>query len=158
MKKLVSTLAATAFFAGILFTGCNSSSNKIDNAEDKVMDAKEAVIDAQIDLNQARQDSITEFEQYKTKYQNQIIANEKSIAELRVGFVGASQENKALYEKKLTELEEKNRRLKIKLAEHNEEGTAQWRTFKTEFQRDMDELGKAFSEFEDSTGINRKNN
>jgi len=148
MKKIVSTLAATMFVAGILLTSCFSPSQKIDNAEKKVMDAKEAVIDAQIDLNQVRQDSITEFQQFNTEFQNQIIANEKSIAALKLSFVGASRENKALYEKKLAELEEKNNNLKIKLAEHNEGDTDKWQSFKSDFKRDMDELGKAFSDFD----------
>lgn len=147
MKKIVFTLAATAFIAGILLTSCNSSSKKIENAEDKVLDAKEAVIDAQSDLNLARQDSVTEFQKFKTEFQNQISANEKSIAGLKLTIAGASQENKILYEKKVAELEEKNSNLKIKLAEYKEGETDQWQTFKSEFKRDMTELGKAFSDF-----------
>jgi hypothetical protein len=147
MKKLVFNLAATVFFAGILFTSCNSSSQKIENAEDKVLDAKEAVIDAQSDLNLARQDSVTEFQQFKTDFQNQISANEKSIAGLKINYVGANKESKVLYDKKLAELEVKNNDLKIKLAEFKEGETDKWQTFKMEFKRDMDELGKAFSDF-----------
>jgi hypothetical protein len=112
MKKIVITLAATAFFAGILFTSCNSPSQKIEKAGDKLLDAKEAVIDAKIDLTLARQDSISEFHQFKTEFQNQIIANEKTIAGLKLSIAGASRENKILFEKKLAELEEKNSNLK----------------------------------------------
>lgn len=147
MKKNVFTLAATAFSAVVILTSCNSSSQKIDNAEDKLDDARESVIDAKSDLNMALQDSITEFQQIKTEFQNQIIANEKSIAGLKLSFEDASQENKILYEKKLAELEEKNTKLKIQLAEYNEGETDQWEKFKSEFKRDMDELGKAFSDF-----------
>jgi predicted RNase H-like nuclease (RuvC/YqgF family) len=150
MKKIVFTLAATAFFAGILFTSCNSSSQKINNAEDKVLDAQEQVIDAKIDLTQARQDSITEFQQFKTDFQNQIIANEKTISGLKVSIADASQEDKALYEKKLAEMEEKNNNLKVKLAEFKEGESDKWQNFKMEFKRDMDELGKAFSDFTNS--------
>lgn len=147
MKKIVFTLAATAFFAGILFTSCNSSSQKIDNAEDKVLDAQEQVIDAKIDLTQARQDSITEFQQFKTDFQNQISANEKAIAGLKLSIADANQGNNVLYEKKVAELEERNSDMKIKLAEYKKGETDQWQTFKSEFKRDMDELGKAFSDF-----------
>lgn len=147
MKKIVFTLAAIAFFAGILFTSCNSQSQKIENAEDNLQDKKEAVIDAKIDLTLARQDSVSEFQQIKTDFQNQIRTNEKTIAGLKLGTVGASHENKVLYEKKLVELEERNNELKIKLAEYKEGETDQWKTFKLEFKRDMDELGKAFSDF-----------
>lgn len=147
MKKNVFTLAATAFSAVVILTSCNSSSQKIDNAEDKLNDARESVIDAKSDLNMALQDSITEFQQVKTEFQNQIIANEKSIAGLKLSFADASQENKILYEKKLAELEDKNSKLKIQLAEYKEGETDQWEKFKSEFKHDMDELGKAFSDF-----------
>ncbi|MGM0621697.1 MAG: hypothetical protein ACQETJ_11675 [Bacteroidota bacterium] len=150
MKKIVFTLAATAFIAGIFLTSCNSSSQKIENAEDNVQDAKEAVVDAKSDLNQAYQDSITEFQQFKTDFQNQISANEKTIAGLKLSIADASQEDKVLYEKKLAELEEKNNDLRIKLAEYKEGETDQWQSFKMEIKRDMDELGKEFSNFKDS--------
>lgn len=147
MKKLVFTLAATAFFAGILFTSCNSPSQKIENAEDRVQNSQEAVIDAKIDLTMARQDSISEFQQFKTNYQNQIRTNEKTIAALKTNIADASQENKVAFEKKLTILEERNNELKVKLGEYKEGDKAQWESFKSEFKSDMDDLGKAFTDF-----------
>ncbi len=147
MKKTIFTLAATAFFAAILLAGCNSSWKKIENAEDKVKDSKEAVIDAKIDLNQARKDSLAEFQQFKTAYQNEISANEKTIAGLKLSYAGATRENKAIYDKKLAGLEKKNNDMKIKLAEYKGGGTDQWQTFKMEFKSDMEQLGKAFSDF-----------
>ncbi len=147
MKKIVFNLTAIVFIAGILLTACNSQSQKIDNAEKNVLDAKEAVIDAQSDLNLARQDSVTEFQQFKLEFENRITANEKSIEELKVKIVNASNENKVLYETKLAELQKRNNELKVKLAEYKEDGTDKWQTFKSEFKRDMDELGKAFADF-----------
>jgi len=147
MKKIIFTLAATAFITGILLTSCNSPSQKIKNAGDKVQDAKEAVTDAESNMNLARQDSITEFQQFKTEYQNQISANEKSIAGLKLSFEDVSPENKVLYEKKLAEFAEKNSEMSIKLAAYKEGETGQGQTFQSEFKRDMDELGKAFSDF-----------
>jgi len=44
-------------------------------------------------------------------------------------------------------LENRNSELKIKLADYKEDETKQWQTFKSEFKRDMDELGKAFADF-----------
>lgn len=49
-------------------------------------------------------------------------------------------------EKKLAELEQKNKALKEKLAEYKEDGNEQRKSFKTEFNHDMKELGKAFSD------------
>ena len=147
MKKIVFTLAATALIAGVLFTSCNSSSRKIKNAEDKVLDAKEAVIDTKIDLTQARQVSVNEFQQFKTDFQNLISSNEKKIAGLKLSIADASQKNKVQFGKKLSVLEKRNNELKIKLAEYEKDETDQWKAFKLEFKHDMDELGKAFSDF-----------
>ncbi len=147
MKKIVFTLAATALIAGVLFTSCNSSSRKIKNAEDKVLDAKEAVIDTKIDLTQARQVSVNEFQQFKTDFQNLISTNEKKIAGLKLSIADASQKNKIQFGEKLSVLEKRNNELKIKLAEYKEDETDQWKAFKLEFKHDMDELGKAFSDF-----------
>lgn len=147
MKKIIFTLVATVFIAGMLLTSCNTKSQKVENAEEELQDAREDVTNARIDLNLARQDSINEFQLFKTNSQNQIIANERTIAGLKLSIADASQEKKILYEKKLVELEQKNNDLKIKLAEYNEEGTDQWKEFQSEFKRDMDELGDAFSNF-----------
>ncbi len=147
MKKLMFTLAIFFCTVGIVFTGCVSPSKKVENAEDKLIDSKNAVLDAKIEQNQAHQDSITEYQQFKIKSENRIIANEKSIEELRVKILDANVENKALYETKLAELQKKNYELKIKLADFEEEGTDKWQSFKNEFLHDMDELGKSFSDF-----------
>ncbi|HKI87551.1 MAG TPA: hypothetical protein VKA38_00900 [Draconibacterium sp.] len=107
MKKMLFTWAVTIFMTGVILIGCNSPAQKVKNAEDKVQDAKKAVLDAQSDLNQAHQDSITEYQQFKIEFENRITANEKSIEELRVKIVSANEENKVLYETKLTELQKR---------------------------------------------------
>ena len=147
MKKILFTLAVTTFIAGAIFTGCVSPSQKLKNAEENVIDAKNAVLDAQSDLNQAHQDSITEYQQFKIESENRIIANEKSIEELRVKIVSTNDENRVLYETKLADLQKRNYELKIKLDEYKVDETDKWQTFKSEFKHDMDELGKAFSDF-----------
>lgn len=147
MKKTLFTLAVTTFIAGAIFTGCVSPSQKLENAEENVIDAKKAVLDAQSDLNQARQDSITEYQQFKIESENRITANEISIEELQVKIVSANDENRALYVTKLAELQKRNYELKIKLDEYKVDETNKWQTFKSEFKHDMDELGKAFSDF-----------
>jgi len=152
MKKTIFILI-TVFIAGTIFTGCVSPSQKLKNAEDKVIDSKNAVLDARSELNQAYQDSITEYQQFKIESENRIIANEKSIEELRVKIVSANEENKVLYQTKLADLQKRNSELKIKLTEYKADNTNKWKEFKTEFKNDMDELGKAFSDF---TTINDK--
>ncbi len=46
-----------------------------------------------MDLTQ--KDSLTAYQQFKVEFDKQIIANEKSIAELKASFADANKENKA---------------------------------------------------------------
>lgn len=147
MKKILFTLAVTTFIAGTIFTGCVSPSKKVEKAEEKVIEAKKDAIEARSELNQAYQDSITEYQQFKIEAENRITANEKSIEELRVKIVSANDENRVLYQTKLADLQKRNSELKIKLAEYKTDNTDKWKEFKTEFKNDLNELGKAFSDF-----------
>jgi hypothetical protein len=147
MKKTFFTVALSTILAGFLFTNCQSSAKKIENAEDKLHDAKVAVVEAQIDLNVARLDSITAYQRFKNESDERIVMYDKSIAEFRTKVANERQENRARYEKTLAGLEQKNRDLKKKLDEYREDGKTDWEIFKAEFNKDMEELGKAFRDF-----------
>ena len=69
MKKTIFTLAIAMFMAGGILTGCQSSKTKVENAKDKVVEANQ-------ELNQARRDSI---QQFKTETAERINNNEKSM-------------------------------------------------------------------------------
>jgi len=90
MKKILIALAVILFIAGSTFTGCDSPSQKVQNAEDNVQNAKEAVLDAKSDLNLARQDSISVVQQFKSEYEIQIVANEKRTAKMKLSFADAN--------------------------------------------------------------------
>ena len=147
MNKTIYTLAVSLFFAGTFITSCTSPSQKVENAEEKVLDAKKEMKEAKNELNVILQDSVTEYRQFRIVYDNKIIANEKSIAELKLNIASANKENKVSYKKKLAELERKNNDLKIELAEYKADGADNWNEFKNEFKNDMDELGKEFADF-----------
>jgi len=86
------------------------------------------------------------IQQFKNESEAIISANEKNIAELKIKIAKEKKENKASYEKKLAELEQKNSDLRKKLNEYKAEGEDDWNIFKAEFSHDMDELGKAFKD------------
>jgi hypothetical protein len=143
MKKTIFTLAITAFIAGTVFTSCESSVKKTDIAEEKVQDAKNNELDAQINLNKAQQDSIAEYKQFKKESEEKLAQNEKSIAEFKTRIAKEKKENKAEYEKKLAELEQKNTDMKKVLDDYKNEGKDKWTSFKTKFNHDMDEITNA---------------
>lgn len=136
-------MAGTALLAGAILSGCKSSTKKVENARENLQDAKENVVDAKIELNQALQDSIQSF---RTELEPKISSYDKSIAELKTKIAAQKKDNKAAYEKALTELELKNNQLKKNLQQYKEDGLNNWTTFKKEFKHDMDELGKAISD------------
>lgn len=144
VKNTILILAVTVFIAGEMFSGCHSSAEKAGNAREKVQDAKDKVVEANQELYQALKDSI---QQFKNESEEKIIAYEKSIAEFKARIAEEKEENKAKYEKKLAELEQKNSDLKKKLEDFVEEGEDQWKSFKSEFNHDMEELGKALKSF-----------
>jgi len=136
MKKIIFTIAIMVSMVFSMFIGCQSSSKKIDNAQENVVKANE-------ELYQALKDSI---QQFRTVTQAKLIANEKQLAEYKVKIANEKKANKIKYETELAKMVKKNNELKVKLENYNEEGDEKWESFKTEFNRDMDELGKAFKD------------
>ena len=51
MKNQIYTLAVTALMAGTIFTGCQSSDEKVEAAQDKVQEAKQDLKEVQKDAN-----------------------------------------------------------------------------------------------------------
>lgn len=130
-------LIALAILSSSVIISCSEPTEK------KVEEAKENVVNANEELDAARADYQEDSEHYKQETAARIEANNKLIADIRVSAETAKKEMKADYQKQVNELEEKNEKLKVKMNEFKYESKAQWEQFKTEFNRDMDELGTA---------------
>jgi len=143
MKKTFLKLALTVFTVGALITSCQSSATKVENAQDNLSDAKEEVIVAKTELQQALNDSILSFEVESEKAINR---TDKEIIELKAKIANGKAKNKADYEKQIAELEQKNMDLKRRLFEYTPEDQNNWDTFKVEFNRDMKVLGEALKD------------
>lgn len=128
---------------GTMLTNCKSSSEKVEDAKDKLADAKDKVIDANQELDQVIKDSIQLF---KKESGEEITKYEKSLAEFKVLIANEKNDIKAIYNKKLNVLEQKNNDLKKKLADFKEDGKDKWNIFRAEFIYDMDELGLAIKD------------
>jgi len=140
MKKSILIFAACTFITtGSIITSCNTSVEKVENAQDKVIEANK-------DLDQANQEYLADIENYRIETANRIAANDASIAEFKTRMEHQKKAVKADYRKKIAELEEKNKEMKQKMDNYKEEGKEKWQIFKTEFSHDMDELGKAFKD------------
>jgi regulator of protease activity HflC (stomatin/prohibitin superfamily) len=140
MKNKIVKLAVITFIAGSMFSACQTSAQKVESA-------RIAAEEAQQNLAEAQQDSISEYKQFKKDAEEKIVGYDKRIADLKARIVNEKKVNKAKYEKKLAELEKKNSETKKKLAEYKETSKEEWTNFKTEFNRDMDEMGTAIENF-----------
>ena len=141
MKKSILTIA----FCGLLmplvaiFSGCQTSEKKLDQAQTEAMKANEA-------LDKANKEYLADVENYRKERTEMMAKNDQSIEDLKAKIANEKKDVKADYEKKITELEQKNKDLKAKINDYKDNGKEQWESFKQEFNHDMDELGKALKD------------
>jgi len=149
MKKTIITLAVSSMLiAGSVFTSCKSPAQKEADAQGEVQDAKENLNETQNDANAEAQKVATaeEWAAFKIEADAKIKSNEVRIAELKVKLNKPGKILDPIYKKRIETLEEQNRDLKVRLDVY-EKNNSDWETFKREFNRDMDELGKALKDF-----------
>lgn len=137
MKNTILILAITLFIAGTISVSCQSSNEKANHAKEDIVQATE-------EFNQAIKDSIAQF---KMKSEEIIVANEKKIEELKTKIANEKKDNKAIYEERLAELEQKNVDLRKKLVDFKDDKIDNWESFKNEFNSDLNNLGAAFTNF-----------
>lgn len=140
MKTIKLSMVALALLASVTFFGCNTSSQKVENAKDNVDQAKE-------DLDKANQEYLAEVENYKKESAEITLTNEQKIEALKAKIAHEKYENRLLLEKKLAEIERKNKEMKKRLDDFKDKGKENWDSFKAEFNHDMAELGKALNGF-----------
>ncbi len=145
MKKTIYFLTATLFASGSIIIGCKPSVEKVENAEEKVSEAKHDLSESQMDYSEAIQNLRVETDA-------KIAANEKRINELKAKVENEKIEARAARKEKIAELELKNKEMKKRMDEYNDNGKEGWESFKREFNHDMDELGNAL----DNLTVNNK--
>jgi len=139
MNKTILAITVIALITGTVFTSCNSSADRVDNAE-------QALIDADKELKEANEAYLLDIENYRMETADKIAANNKSIADFNLRIENEKKEVKAEYKKQIAELEQKNSDMEKKMDDYQADGKQKWEAFKTEFSHDMDELGKAFTD------------
>jgi hypothetical protein len=139
MKKSILALAALTFMAASTLTSCNSPAKKVEEAQNDVKEANK-------DLAKANEEYLADIESYRKETADKIAANDRSIAEFNARIKEQKREAAADYKLKIAKLEEKNSDMKKHLDEYKAEGKENWEKFKTEFNHDMEELGKAFKD------------
>jgi exonuclease VII large subunit len=140
MKNVMKLIAAWLVFSGAMQTSCTSASEKVEKSA-------ENVTDADVKLEEEKKQLIEDMETYKKEKEAEIAANEQSIQEFNTRIANQKTEARIEYKKSIDELNRKNSDLKKRIADFKTDSKSNWDAFKTEFGRDMDELGNAFKEF-----------
>jgi len=112
-----------------------------------VQDARQDLNTAQKDANAAAQVVATaeEREAFRNESELKIKANEIRITELNVKMKKPGEIFNAIYEKKITSLEQQNRAMRARLVAY-EKSQSNWDSFKREFNHDMDAIGQALKD------------
>ncbi len=149
MKKLIISFASIALV--VSFTGlfsCQSAEQKVDDAQDELMEAKQDLEEASTKLESDTQPvlSAEEWKEFKAKSEQKIMDYENRISELKKKTEKSGKLLETYYEQRIINLENKVVDLRTKLISQ-EKTQSNWETFKREFNHDLDELGKAISNF-----------
>jgi len=109
--------------------------------------AAQAKVDsAKSELKEAQKEATAEeWAAFKIESEEKIRINELSIADFKDRMSTSESQFDALYVEKIDKLEKQNKNLKAKI-ENYEKRKSNWASFKSEFNHDMEELGKALSD------------
>jgi phosphoenolpyruvate-protein kinase (PTS system EI component) len=133
-------IAAVALLLSASFIGCNSPSQKVEQADANVAEAKK-------DLVQAQNEYAVELSNFKQETDKTISANEKKIYDIRIRMEKDKMSAKEEYKRLISELEQKNSALKQRMDSYQDESQVKWDLFKTEFNKDMNDLQESLNNF-----------
>ncbi len=147
MKKIILVISIGILMTGFALTGCQNSTHKTENTKENMLGEKINTVDTVKATSQSQQDSITAFQKFKEESEAQIDSYQKSITELKAKIAKKGKKDKAMYNKKLAVIEQKNNALKKKLEDFKDNGQGKWASFKNEFNHDMGGLGNSLKDF-----------
>lgn len=138
--KTNSILTVVMMMSAAVFSSCDSPSKKAESLKENVTQAKE-------DLAQAQENYKIEVANLKKEANQKISDNDNIIANFKTQMATAKKDLKASYEKQIAALEQKNSEMKKRMDEYKDDSKDNWASFKSEFNHDMDELGKSLKDF-----------
>lgn len=140
MKKSIGLMVASLLLSGAVFTSCKSNAEKVEDAQEDVVDAKENEMDAQQDLNEAKYENASDYEQFKKATKVVIAENETRIAEFKVKLKDETVANKAKFQANVDALEKRNDQLKDDIDDFKEGANEDWNAFKNRIERSKNDI------------------
>ncbi|MEI6900112.1 MAG: peptidase M23 [Bacteroidota bacterium] len=139
MKKSILAWAACGLVLAAYLSGCNSPTQKVENAQENVVKANQ-------DLDQANKEYLADMDAYRKETAVTIATNEESLKEFKARIAHDKAAVRADYDKKIADLEKKNSDMKKKLDDYKADGKENWMKFKEGFNQSMKEMGQAFKD------------
>jgi basic membrane lipoprotein Med (substrate-binding protein (PBP1-ABC) superfamily) len=147
MKHSISLLAILSLIAGIILSGCETPSNKM-------QDAETSVIEANRDLEIAKSEVEAEIKMYRAKNDERIMEFNRTIGEIKKKLENESDTDvKDRVEEKLAEYEATHRELEREMDNYKATGRENWDDFKDSFSSRMNDLGDSLDDFFTTSGI-----
>jgi hypothetical protein len=144
MKKLILSAAITTFVTATILVGCQNTTKNEAAAQDNVEDARDNLDDAKEELSNARETATKEeWQAFKESTNATITQNEMRIAEIKAKMKKTGKSIDEGYAQKILELEQKNEEIKLKVDKYKNDAGNDWKSFKEEYNRDVNELGQA---------------
>lgn len=148
MRKTILSLALLTMTAGTVLVGCKDASKEENEAKENVQEAKEDLNYAKVELSDARRTATEEeWKAFKDSTNAAISLNEKRIADMKADLKKTGKTIDSEYQKKIVELEMKNKEIKSKLEMYKNDANSDWQSFKKEYNRDMEDLGESLKNF-----------
>jgi len=140
MKTRIILNLLLAVLVSISISSCNKSPKA---KEAELNEAKQEVENAEVDLDEAKTDSVYAFNKYKSSIQIKLVENVKVITDLKVKIEDKDRKTQTLYYRQLENLQIKNTELKLKIENYKQGPTQKWELFKVDFNNELDDLGKS---------------
>lgn len=141
MKYPIIILTAVTLIAAFILSGCDSPSNRMENAET-------SVIEADRDLEIAKSEVDAELRIYRAENEDRIVEFNRTISEIKQEIENESDaEVRAELEEKLDEVEASHLELKREMDNYIASGRDNWDEFKDSFSDRMDDLGDSLENF-----------
>ena len=147
MKKFnISLSLFSVLMATVLLCGCMSNDQKKENAQNRTQVALDNLNLAQDNENKVAQKAATEAElkTFRLESDLKIKNNEVTIAQLKLKMNRQGSALDEVYARRIDSLQMKNQILKTRMGNYEKTHT-DWGKFKSDFNRDLNQLGKTLN-------------
>jgi len=155
MKNTIFLFIVTTFLTGTILTGCQTSTEKVDDAKSNVTEANQDLREVKAEANADAQKAADEsaWKAYKVEAETKIDANDALIADAKDRMKKTGKTMDKLYNQQIEALEKRNKDLRERINVYNSNTQSDWESFKREFDHDMNEIGAALKDLT----VNNKN-